>query len=215
MSSPYRRGFRSAGGGAFTLVEILTVVAIIGVLIGLLFPVMNSVKQSARKSQAMGEAKAVVNAIKAYYAEYGKYPMTDLKLGFDTIYGNPGQSQLYGSEDVMNILLAVDDGVNAGHRYNPRRIVFYEGKPVSDPDRPKGGLGEDNKLYDPWGNEYLIMMDGNYDGEFGDGWFQSNFQYEDDVGDHGSVAVWSYGPDGEMGDEGNRRRAGSDDVTSW
>lgn len=38
---------------------------------------------------------------------------------------------------------------------------------------------------------------------------------QDTIGDHGTVAVWSLGRDGQMGTEGDRIKSGSDDVTTW
>jgi hypothetical protein len=38
----------------------------------------------ARKTQVKNDLSQIVTAINAYYTEYGKYPMADIKQGFDT-----------------------------------------------------------------------------------------------------------------------------------
>src|SRR5438552_3035429 len=62
------------GAAAFTLVELLTVIAIIAILMGLLFPAIGIVKEQARKVQAKTDITNIVAAVKQYYTEYGKYP---------------------------------------------------------------------------------------------------------------------------------------------
>ena len=60
---------------AFTLIELLVVIAIIAILIGLLFPAFSAVQNQAKKTQAKNDLTQIVNAVNAYYTEYGKYPI--------------------------------------------------------------------------------------------------------------------------------------------
>lgn len=65
---PSRRGF--------TLLELLTVIAIIAILAGLLFPVFNQVRESARKSSCMSNMHQIVQALKVYKDDWHAYPET-------------------------------------------------------------------------------------------------------------------------------------------
>jgi prepilin-type N-terminal cleavage/methylation domain-containing protein len=60
--------------GAFTLVEMLIVVAVIGVLAALTFPVMKGVKATQLRTRARGELAKVETAIETYKSKQGYYP---------------------------------------------------------------------------------------------------------------------------------------------
>ena len=60
---------------AFTLIELLVVIAIIAILIGLLFPAFKAVQNQARQTQAKNDLTQIVNAVNAFYTDYGKYPL--------------------------------------------------------------------------------------------------------------------------------------------
>lgn len=60
---------------AFTLVELLAVIAIIGVLAGLLIPVVGKVRQNARASVCLGNLRQIGAAFQLYAADNrGLYP---------------------------------------------------------------------------------------------------------------------------------------------
>ncbi len=59
---------------AFTLVELLIVIAIIGVLISLLMPAVNAARESARRSQCGNHVKQISVALRAYTATHGVFP---------------------------------------------------------------------------------------------------------------------------------------------
>src|SRR5437868_12967047 len=60
---------------AFTLIELLVVIAIIAILIGLLFPAFRAVQDQAKRTQAKNDLTQIVNAVNAFYTDYGKYPI--------------------------------------------------------------------------------------------------------------------------------------------
>ena len=60
----------------FTLVELLTVIAIIGILAAMLLPVLAAVKKSWQKKQATMEMAGIVSAIEGYDQAYGRFPVS-------------------------------------------------------------------------------------------------------------------------------------------
>lgn len=59
---------------AFTLIELLAVIAIVAVLAALLFPVLGSAKESAHKTSAMSNMRQSIIALNMYYDENGHFP---------------------------------------------------------------------------------------------------------------------------------------------
>ena len=124
---------------AFTLIELLIVIAIIGILMSLLFPAVNSAIDAARKAQAKNDAVQIATAITAYETEYGRLPLPV-------------------STAVNTALVAVLAGLPSNTN-NPRGIVFLE---VQAAKKGKSGTNASG-FVDPWGGAYNIIMDSDYD----------------------------------------------------
>lgn len=191
---------------AFTLIELLVVIAIIAVLIGLLFPAFRAVQDQAKRTQAKNDLTQIVNAVNAYYTDYGKYPLaTD-------------DSTISNNADLFYTLRGVPLGANLNNAVNPRQIVFINPSSVKDMANPRSGIGSDGQYYDPWGPTagraesgiYHLRIDGNYDNQIGN-------PYTADTGAGPGtltlgVIAWSFGKDGT---QGTTNFNGSDDVISW
>src|SRR5437867_4487918 len=147
---------------AFTLIELLVVIAIIAILIGLLFPAFSAVQNQARQTQAKNDLTQIVNAVNAYYTDYGKYPLVTA----DTTYGPGGTAN--------NLLFNVLRGIDTTN--NPRQIVFISPPYVKNPANPRSGIATQatninlisvaiGDLVDPWGTPYNVRIDGNYDNQ--------------------------------------------------
>jgi prepilin-type N-terminal cleavage/methylation domain-containing protein len=233
----------------FTLIELLTVIAIIAILMGLLLPALNAAKNAARKSQAKNDETQLVNAVKAFETDYGYYPIDPGLSGQDLEYGGP--SPKYHNQDVVNVLRAdtnQGDTLTSGTTpigVNPRQVVYLDVPLVKDSTNPKSGLGsgrETNGIttkageyYDPWGEPYIVDIDGNYDGYIQNssslllGYSDLNYvQYTapnngGTGGGGGSgnalqtgCVAGSFGSDHTQGSASNAKKFnGSDDVLSW
>jgi len=78
----------------FTLVELLTVIAIISVLAAILFPVFSSAREKARQTRCQSNLSQLAIALKAYRLDHGKYPPAPIYVssipryigGFSSLY---------------------------------------------------------------------------------------------------------------------------------
>jgi prepilin-type N-terminal cleavage/methylation domain-containing protein len=234
-SYPHDRASRLA----FTLIELLTVITIIAILMGLLFPAIQVVKDQANKAAARAAVMQIQSAVKNYYTEYGKYPVADYSTSTPPTDIRLGDKSTANAQDdnaeLFNILRAKNTGKNTDNTYNPRRISFYEGAPVKDPNAPKNGFldatpgaggGVQGALYDPWGKEYTIIIDANYNDVISLSGLYSDFTEKSqdgvDTGARTGVGVFSLGKDGQVGSPKDgvtgMSRSGSkisDDILSW
>ena len=201
----------------FTLVELLTVITIIAILMGLLFPAITIVKDQAKKSEAKTTCTGIVNAVKAYNTEYGKYPVLDKATGTpaDLWFGETGA---VANNSALFATLRGKAPATGSADYNPRRIVFFEGKDASNPAAPKSGFATTGVFYDPWGTQYNVIMDADYDNQITKAPY-SDFKTTTTYPQTGCIA-FSFGKDGILGSSntGGNYKSGSntsDDIISW
>jgi prepilin-type N-terminal cleavage/methylation domain-containing protein len=196
---------------AFTLIELLVVIAIIAILVGLLFPAFKAVQNQARQTQAKNDLTQIVNAVNAFYTDYGKYPIVTA----DTIITS---SSTPTQADIMCTLRAVTCGLNAANAINTRQIAFINPPNVKNTAAPRSGIGSDNQYYDPWGTPYLMAINGTYDNSLANPYGNNQGAGPDPLAI--GVISWSLGQDGCLG---TKQSGGgcdgvftnSDDVISW
>jgi prepilin-type N-terminal cleavage/methylation domain-containing protein len=187
----------------FSLVELLVVISIIGLLAGLSSVAISKAMESGKKAKAKGDLTAIVAAVKAYKAEYGRFPSNAGPSDDEHIYAsyatsqNKFSTQPYGkSSDLIAILCGQDR-----NGLNPKKIRFLE----------PGKMSDQYVWLDPWGKaEYCVMFDTNEDGGieyWGDGnWEHPNIRM--------SVVAVSAGPNNTV-DGGAENSSKCDDIFSW
>ena len=150
------RGARSGFRG-FTLIELLVVISILGVLMSLAVGGTGAIKEQARTAQAKNDCTGMAVAIKAFYTDYSRYPISAENAS--DLFMEPIQ-EATGNKAVMDVLTAAESVIN------PRGTVYFDAKAASNPEgnRPRGGIWNGG-MFDPWGYTYGFAFDGDYDGK--------------------------------------------------
>lgn len=140
---------------AFTLIELLTVVAIIGILAAITFGVSKGVNERAAINQAKAELATIAAALDAYKRQYGDYPQIGGAANNPTL-ATPSSSDAPGI--LFNALV--------GKRGPSSSLVQMDKKSFVQLDKMSlqvatalPAVGSDaqvsNAFVDPWGRRYL------------------------------------------------------------
>jgi len=155
MEKPKQQNAANSNG--FTLIEVLTVIAIITVLAGLLFPAISGSIQKGKSAVARADVKAIETAVKQYQTEYGKLPLINGDQGTanDKYFNTSASNEQYFLIDWLKGT-APAARVWALDEVNPRRVQFLD-----IPGR-KNALSTEGYFQDPWGTVYTIVIDKDY-----------------------------------------------------
>jgi prepilin-type N-terminal cleavage/methylation domain-containing protein len=228
----------SAHQRAFTLVELLVVIAIIMALA--FFAIMGGGRllENSRKVKAMDQFRNFGVGMTLFVGDYQKPPIPQSKLpgGWDTIYGDPGGK--YTTEFLVSALkgdltdeegnYTYGDETFSGKAANPRNETYVIFPYSAD---KKYGVGNDGRLYDPWGGEVMVGINGFKSTSgvlvpFNNGGSDLRMhtwglaEYTETKPKEQAYVFWSYGKDKKKGK--NAPNVGSvvpfqnsDDVISW
>ncbi|MCX5638411.1 MAG: type II secretion system protein [Planctomycetota bacterium] len=89
----------------FTLVELLTVLAIIAMLVGLLLPALSVVRKAAKEVKQQAQITTIELALVAFKNDYGDYPPSD---SFSHDVTPPTQKDYCGAQKLAEALLGRD-----------------------------------------------------------------------------------------------------------
>jgi len=139
---------------AFTLIELLAVITIIGILAGLTLGAAGAVRRHGATSTAKAEVAALQAACERYYADNNSYPTTNsMPDPSSTSDVNPSPTSKYptAGKSLFNALF----GTN---QYNlpPSTKRYFEPKPAM----VSSATGADPYLIDPWGYAYGYNSNG-------------------------------------------------------
>lgn len=155
---------RSNRPSAFTLLELLSVMAVIGVLAALIFPAVRSARVAANKARTKVQFSQWAAALEGFRGEYGHYPTLD-----PSALVNGGATTVITGDHLFHDILAgrKRDGTplppaGPAATQNRKLIGFYS---FSDGDFIPASSPAPNLLRDAFENtEIAVLVDKNLDG---------------------------------------------------
>ncbi|MCK5174907.1 MAG: type II secretion system protein [Planctomycetes bacterium] len=138
----------STGKAGFTIVELLTVMAVIAVLIGLLVPALNLVREFANEIQQKGQFHSIGIGLEMFKTEYGFYPPSNDNA--DPFHLHPQDIVPYGGAQKMAEALVGLDLLG----FHPRSDFRTHGTFSHDDGTGTGTMKPDAWAYHP-GADYL------------------------------------------------------------
>lgn len=203
----------------FTLVELLAVIAIIGILAGILIPALGGAQLRGKITQAKSDMKTIETALESFAADNGgRYCVNSSGEWYTSSCTDSGDSYyLYKTESdtdaaSFGIIKELCDPQSISPKdnikNNMRKIRYL------DPSKDYDGGDSAKELWpDPWGLPYNIMICIDGSGKLTP--HSSHNVYS-------NVVLWSNGPDGANEDGTNAdsdthgtRGATADDIASW
>ena len=197
----------------FTLVELLTVIAVIAILAGIAVPVVVGMQSKGKETSARADMNAIKMALTQFKADYSIFPVTG--ASGDTLYhaGFSAPNTTNGDQAIDTVishltLIAPKPGTGNAPQDYTSTLNKKKRKYLDAPAKPVEALFEVNSTtnpkigfmkLDPWGRRYNIAMDTNYDKKLvlTTTFLGTGSTEETIVGD---IAIYSYGTAEDDGD---------------
>lgn len=153
---------------AFTLLELLTVIAILAILTSISIGMIRSTKQRANLARAKAELAVLVQALEDYKRYYGDYPQTGPSAAnSQRVVGTTGPGLNTAQARLFNALIGVYGPTNFNTRLNGPMFVEITKLHVDvalnnttfavATGTPPTKTANNNAFVDPWGNRYLYF----------------------------------------------------------
>ena len=145
---------------AFTLIELLMVIAIIGILAGILIPTVGAVRKQANVAASKAQLSNYVTAIQMFKGEYGFFPFVtgsaDVEFELES-----------DSLEFIKTLSARDPSTSANPKTTAggnRRQISFHSFSDSEFERDNEDLPSATQLSDRFNNaKIIIVIDGDGD----------------------------------------------------
>ena len=130
----------------FTLIELIVVIAILGILAAIIIPRFTGFQKKARETQALVVAKQVATAVDSFYAENSAWPTNDDKDKKEIAELSGVDEDNFEFEFEFELL--EDGGISVivetedGEKYTAGRIDGKSPVEAPDPNDSGGGDGE-------------------------------------------------------------------------
>ncbi len=101
----------------FTLMELMTVIAIIGILAAVVFPSLSDSKAKARDSERVTDLGQIAIAVELYYSTCKEYPATFANAASNGCTGSVKLEDFIDTSTVADPINATQDGVTYTYTY--------------------------------------------------------------------------------------------------
>ena len=147
--SPFHQN-KNSSFHAFTLVELLAVITIIGILAGLTLGAAGAVRRHGATSTAKAEVAALQAACDRYFTDYNSYPTTTNSM--------PDPSSSFDARNYTNTGVVLFINLFGTNQYNlpPSTKRYFEPKPAM----VSSTTNANPYFIDPWGYAYGYNSNG-------------------------------------------------------
>lgn len=190
----------------FTLIEMLTVIAIIAILAAILVPAVAGVQTAAAKSQSRAQLNGYAIATEQFRAEYGYYPRFGASGEGKVLVGSgPNRDTFIETlagrqvrEEVIRDPLTPEQARDTGNLKSVAFYVFTEEDLADAAEAAEFGV-EERDIIDAFGNNRIfVAVDRDRNGVIAGSALPSGGEFERESGDlQAGVAFWTENPTGD------------------
>jgi len=165
---------------AFTLVELLAVITIIGILAGLTLGAAGAVRRHGATSTAKAEVAALQAACDRYFADNNSYPTTTNSM--------PDPSSSFDARNYTSTGVVLFINLFGINQYNlpPSTKRYFEPKPAM----VSSTTNANPYFIDPWGGAYGYNCSTNTDGTYNPPLIWSTANQKDSAGTNKWITSW-------------------------